>query len=78
MDIDGPSTDDSGVPPHLLEEQISRDDAAGALHEIREEIELGRGEHDLRPIHRDAASCSVEGDATEDDDVLRFRGARMA
>ena len=50
------------IPPHRAEHLLSRDDFAAMVHQIREQLELGRREGDRPPRPADLAGDQVELD----------------
>ncbi len=63
--VHGPGVDDVVVLPDVLEQLIAGLDASSALHEGREELELGGGEFDAFAGNGDKVSGDVEGEVAD-------------
>ena len=53
------------LAPHAVEQQVARDDDAGVRHEVREQVELLRGELDGLAGDGDVVRLAVEHDVAE-------------
>src|SRR5256714_4788481 len=64
VDVDGPGTAVCRVPPHRGEQLLPRVDPAGAVQQVGQQVELGRGERDRCAVRVDGAPLRVEHDRT--------------
>src|SRR3954451_21189692 len=58
--VDGPAADGALVAPHLAEQLLPLEHATGAAHQMREQVELGRGQLDLVGADPRPALAGVE------------------
>ena len=62
MDVDGARLDIDVLAPHRVEQLLAREDAAGMLHEMAQQAELGRAEMDRLAGARHAMRHQVHHD----------------
>ena len=58
--VDGAGSDDDVGSPYILEEPVSSHYSAGSLHQVVQEIELFRGEHDFGAIDCTSVSFRID------------------
>src|SRR5438045_4398158 len=71
--VDGVLVAFVAVTPHLIEELRARVDAAGMLREMKQQIELARGELDVGAAQRDTTFDGVDGEVAELEERRFFR-----
>ena len=62
MHVDGARLDIDVLAPHRVEQLLAREDAAGMLHEVAQQAELGRAEMDRLAAARHPVRDQVHDD----------------
>src|SRR5918993_3062507 len=77
MHVDGALVDIDVAAPHAVEELLAREDAAGALHQELQELELGRAEMELLAGAAHAVGLPVELDIAGGEEVRDVAGRNV-